>query len=345
MIRVAVIGATGYTGQELVRILAQHPEVEITQLTSRQHHGIIYGHLFPHFRNQVEIRISPLDYEQIAQKSDLAFLALPHTESQLVTEELYQRKVRIIDLSADFRLRKAGVYQRYYSEHRFPALLRKAVYGLPEIYRSQIRSARLVANPGCYPTGVLIALKPLMERKLVEPREIIIDSKSGLSGAGRSAIVDFLLCEAERSVRAYNIYRHRHQPEMEQELTRLYRKKVEVTFVPHLVPTSRGIFSTIYVRFLRKITPSRLEAIYQEAYQGEKFVRLLPLGELPDTSRVIGSNFCDIGLSLSPNGKEAVICSAIDNLVKGASGNAVQNMNLMFGLEEDLGLKHLPLKP
>ncbi len=345
MIRVAVIGATGYTGQELVRLLSAHPEAELTVLTSRQHSGVIYGHLFPAFRDLVELRISPLDYEQVAERADVAFLALPHTESQLVASELFERKVRVIDLSADFRFRKARVYQQYYSEHRFPGLLRKAVYGLPEIYREQIKKARLVANPGCYPTSVILALKPLMEARLIEPKNIIVDSKSGLSGAGRNAVVDFLFCEAERSVRAYNIFKHRHQPEMEQELTRLYGKKVEITFVPHLVPTSRGIFSTIYVKFLRKVYPANLEALYQKTYEGEKFVRVLPLGELPDTSRVMGSNFCDIGISLSPDGKQAVICSAIDNLVKGASGNAIQNMNIMFGLDEEAGLVNPPLKP
>jgi N-acetyl-gamma-glutamyl-phosphate reductase len=345
MVKVAVIGATGYTGQDLVRILSAHPAVELTMLTSRQNQGVIYGHLFPAFRNIVDLRLSELDYDQLAQKAEIAFLAFPHTESQPVAAELLERKVRIIDLSADFRFRKAGIYRRYYSEHRFPALLRKAVYGLPEIYREQIRKAQLVANPGCYPTSVILALKPLMERRLIDPKNIIIDSKSGLSGAGRSAVVDFLFCEISASVKPYNIFKHRHQPEMEQELTRLYGRKAEVIFVPHLVPINRGILSTIYVKFPRKTSPSRLEAIYHEAYSKEKFVRILSLGELPDTSKVKGSNFIDIGLSLSPDGKSAVISSALDNLVKGATGNAVQNMNIMFGLEEDTGLKQIPLHP
>lgn len=345
MVKCAVIGATGYTGQELVRILLAHPQAELSILTSRQNQGIIYGHLFPAFRNLVKNRISPLDYDQVAQKAELAFLALPHTESQTVAYELLARKIKVIDLSADFRFRKSAIYRRYYAEHHFPALLRKAVYGLPEIYRPQIKKAQLVANPGCYPTSVILALKPLLEKKLINHKNIIIDSKSGISGAGRSAVVDFLFCEADGSVRAYNVYKHRHQPEMEQELSRLYGKKVEIIFVPHLVPAVRGIFSTIYVEFLRKISPEKLELIYLKAYQNEKFIRLLPLGQLPDTAKVQGSNYCDLGISLSQDGKRAVITSAIDNMVKGASGNAVQNMNLMFGLEEELGLKIPPIHP
>jgi len=345
MIKVAVIGATGYTGQDLVRILAGHPEVELTLLTSRQNQGVLYGHLFSAFRDIVELRLSQLDYDQVAQKAEIAFLAFPHTESQAAAAELLARKVRVIDLSADFRFRKAGIYRRYYSEHRFPALLRKAVYGLPEVYREQIKKAHLIANPGCYPASVILALKPLMEKRLIDPKAIIIDSKSGLSGAGRNAVVDFLFCEISASVRPYNIYKHRHQPEMEQELSRLYGRKAEVTFVPHLVPINRGILSTIYVKFLRKISPARLETIYQEAYAREAFVRVLSLGELPDTSEVKGSNYCDLGLSLSPEGRKAVITSALDNLVKGASGNAIQNLNIMFGLEETLGLKQIPVHP
>ena len=345
MVKVAVIGATGYTGQDLIRILAVHPQVELTLLTSRQNQGVIYGHLFPAFRNIVEQRLSALDYDQVAQKAEVAFLAFPHTESQPVAAELIPRKVKVIDLSADFRFRKAALYRRYYAEHQFPALLRKAVYGLPEVYREQIKKAQLVANPGCFPISALLALKPLMEKRLIEPRGIVIDSKSGLTGAGRNAVVDFLFCEISGSVRPYNVYKNRHRPEMEQELTRLYGRKAEVTFVPHLVPINRGILSTIYVRFLRKTAPARLEAVYREAYGQERFVRVLNLGELPDTAKVKGSNYCDLGLSLSPDGREAVISSAIDNLVKGASGNAVQNMNLMFGLEEGAGLQQVPLHP
>ncbi len=345
MIKAAVIGATGYTGQDLVRILSAHPGVELTLLTSRQNQGVIYGHLFTACRNLVELRLSQLDYDQAAQKAEVAFLAFPHTESQVAAAELLARKVRVIDLSADFRFRKAAIYRRYYSEHRFPALLRKAVYGLPEVYREQIKKAQLIANPGCFPTSVILALKPLMQKRLIDPKSVIIDSKSGLTGAGRNAAVDFLFCEISGSVRAYNIYKHRHQPEMDQELSRLYGRKTEVTFVPHLVPINRGILSTIYVQFPRKISPSRLETIYQEAYGKEPFIRVLSLGEQPDTSKVRGSNYCDLGLSLAPDGRKAVLTSALDNLVKGAAGNAVQNMNIMLGMEETAGLKQIPLHP
>jgi len=258
---------------------------------------------------------------------------------------LLSRKVRVIDMSADFRFRKAAVYERHYAEHRYPGLLRKAVYGLCEIYREQIKKTDLCAQPGCFPTGVILGLKPLLEEGLIDPKNIIADCKSGISGAGRGAKVDFLLCEVRDTVRPYNIYKHRHQPEMVQELTRLCGRKVELNFVPHLVPVSRGILSTIYVNFTRKMAPERLETLYSEAYAAEEFVRVLPLGDLPDIARVKGSNFCDIGLSLSPDGKSGVVTSALDNLTKGAAGNAVQCMNLMFGLAENSGLKLMPLHP
>jgi len=345
MVKAAVIGATGYTGQDLVRFLAGHPQAELTMLTSRQNQGVIYGQMFPAFRNIVNLRIDQMNFDKIAKSAEVAFLAMPHTESQAVAAELISRKLKVIDMSADFRFRKAAVYQRYYTEHRFPGLLRKAVYGLPEVYRSQLKKAELAANPGCFPTSVILGLKPLLERGLINPKSIIADSKTGISGAGRGAVVDFLFCEASASVRPYNIYKHRHQPEMVQELTRLAGRKVELTFVPHLIPASRGILSTIYVDFARKLTAARLEAIYLEAYAREKFIRVLPLGELPDIAKVKGSNYCDVGLSLAPDGKRGVISSAIDNLVKGASGNAVQTMNVMFGLPEDLGLNHIPLHP
>jgi len=345
MLKAAVIGATGYTGQELVRILALHPEAKLTMLTSRQNQGALYGQMFPAFRKIVELRISQMDFDQAAKAAEVAFLALPHTESQVAAAELISRKVKVIDMSADFRFRKAATYQRYYTEHRYPGLLRKAVYALPEIYRRQLKKAQLAANPGCFPTSVILGLKPLAEQKLIDPANIIVDSKTGISGAGRGAVVDFLFCEAGASVRPYNIYKHRHQPEMTQELSRLYGRKVELTFVPHIIPASRGILSTIYVRFLRKTSAPRLEAIYNDAYAEEEFVRVLPLGELPDIAQVKGSNYCDIGLSLSPDGKQAVVSAALDNLVKGASGNAVQTMNIMFGLPEAMGLKQIPLHP
>jgi N-acetyl-gamma-glutamyl-phosphate reductase len=314
-------------------------------LTSRQNQGVLYGQLFPAFRKIVELRISQLDFDQLAKSAEVAFLALPHTESQVAAAELVSRKVKVIDMSADFRFRKAATYQRYYTEHRYPGLLRKAVYALPEIYRGQLKKAQLAANPGCFPTSVILGLKPLAEQKLIDRSNIIVDSKTGISGAGRSAVVDFLFCESGASVRPYNIYKHRHQPEMTQELSRLYGRKVELTFVPHIIPVSRGILSTIYVRLLRKTSAARLEAVYSQAYAREEFVRVLPLGELPDIAKVKGSNYCDIGLSLSPDGKQAVVSVAIDNLVKGASGNAVQVMNIMFGLPENTGLKQIPLHP
>jgi N-acetyl-gamma-glutamyl-phosphate reductase len=345
MVKAAVIGATGYAGQELVRILSRHPSAQLTMVTSRSNQGVVYGQMFGAFRNIVNLKIDVQDYDKIAKSADLAFLALPHTESQVAAAELISRKVRVIDMSADFRFRKAAVYQRHYAEHRYPGLLRKSVYGLCEVYRAQIKKTDLCAQPGCFPTGVILGLKPLLDERLIDPKNIIADSKTGISGAGRKANIDFLICEIRDAVRPYNIFKHRHQPEMVQELSRLAGRKVELNFVPHLVPVSRGILSTMYVRFNRKMAPARLETLYREAYASEEFVRVLPLGELPDIARVKGSNYCDIGLSLSPDGRQGVITSALDNLVKGAAGNAVQAMNIMFGLAENLGLKQIPLHP
>lgn len=345
MIKAGIIGATGYSGQELVRILCSHPDVELVALTSRKNNGVPYAQLFPAFAKKVALKISEMNIELLAKSCDVVFVALPHAEAQDVVSRAYESKLRVIDLSADFRFRKASVYGRFYGEHRYPHLLRRAVFGLAELYREEIRDARIVANPGCYPTSVILALKPLLSRRLIEPRSIIVDSKSGLSGAGRGAVVDFLFCEAGASVRAYNVFKHRHQPEMEQELSRIARKKVEISFVPHLVPVSRGILSTIYVRFIRKVSLGRVYKAYQEDYESEPFIRLLVPGDIPDIIRVRGSNFCDIGIAISADGKSGVIFSAIDNLVKGASGNAVQNLNIMFGIEETKGLDLVPLVP
>jgi N-acetyl-gamma-glutamyl-phosphate reductase len=345
MIRTAVVGATGYTGQELVRILARHPSVELSALTSRREAGKAYSQVFPGFRGIVDRKITGHDLSRVCERAELVFLALPHAESQAAVAEVIERKRKAIDLSADFRFKKLKPYRHWYGEHRFPQLLRRAVYGMPEIYREQIKKARLVANPGCYPTSVILALKPLCERRLFEPDSVIVDSKSGLSGAGRSVLSTLMFSEVNESLRPYNIYHHRHTPEMEQELTALYKKKVQVTFAPHLVPLNRGILSTIYVRLVRKMSVERLHGIYQKAYSREPFIRLLAPGELPDLVRVRGSNFCDIGLSLAESGRSAVITSAIDNLIKGASGTAVQNFNLMSGLPETTGLDRIPLFP
>jgi N-acetyl-gamma-glutamyl-phosphate reductase len=345
MIRTAVVGATGYTGQELVRILARHPEAEIVALTSRREAGKSYGSVFPGFRGIVDLKITPHDIKRACRKAEVVFLALPHKESQAAVAEVINLKKKAIDLSADFRFRNIKAYQVWYGRHRYPALLKKAVYGMPEIYRDKIKKAHLVANPGCYPTSVILALKPLAKARLFDPKAVIVDSKSAVSGAGRTLTSTLMFCEVNESIRPYNIYKHRHTPEMEQELAALYRKKVAISFAPHLVPIDRGILSSIYVRLIRKMSLQRIHEIFKKDYDSEPFIRILPPGEMPDTIRVRGSNFCDIGITLAPSGKEAVITSAIDNLVKGASGMAVQNFNLLSGLPETCGLEQIPIIP
>ncbi len=345
MIRVAVVGATGYTGQELVRILSGHPLCELVALTSRKEAGKVYSRVYPRFLGIADIKITGHNVGRVCRDAEVVFLALPHSESQAAAAEVIRRKRMAIDLSADFRLRDVAVYRQWYGKHRHPALIRRAVYGMPEIYRERIKKARLVANPGCYPTSVILALKPLAEARLFDPGSVIVDSKSGVSGAGRHALITLSYCEVNESLRPYNIYKHRHTPEMEQEISALFGKKVSITFAPHLVPLDRGILSTIYVRLSRKTSIQRLHALYRRSYSGEPFVRVLEPGELPDIIRVRGSNFCDIGLTTAPSGREAVITSAIDNLVKGASGAAVQNFNLMCGLPETTGLDQAPLFP
>jgi len=344
MTKIAIVGATGYTGMELVRILSRHPQARLAALTSRQQAGKLYSRVFPGLLQAVDLRITDPDYQAIAHKAEMAFLCLPHSESQDAAAALLKRGLKVIDLSADFRLHSAAVYKKWYGPHRYPALLKQAVYGLPELYRRKIAPARLVANPGCYPSSVILGLAPLAAAGVMEPA-VIADSKSGVSGAGRSPQQNLHFSEVNENLRAYQIYGHRHTPEMEQELSAAARKKVRVTFVPHLAPMNRGILSTLYVRLTKKLSLDNLFEIYRGSYQDELFIRLLPAGALPETAQVRGTNFTQIGLSLAPSGREAVITCALDNLVKGAAGAAVQNFNLMQGLPEITALESLPLVP
>jgi len=344
MVKVAIIGATGYTGMELVRILGRHPEVQIAALTSRQQAGKRYSEVFPGLIGSVDQKISAHDLKAVARQAQLAFLCLPHSESQDAAAALLRHGLKVIDLSADFRLRSVAVYRKWYGPHRHAALLKQAVYGLPEIYRERIPRASLVANPGCYPTSVILGLLPLASAGLMVP-EVIADSKSGVSGAGRSPQQNLHFCEVNEGLRAYSIYAHRHTPEIEQEVSAAARTKVRVTFVPHLVPMNRGILSTLYVKLKKKLSAKTLFEVYAGKYREEPFVRVLPLGTLPDVAQVRGTNLTQIGLSLAPSGREAVIIAALDNLVKGAAGAAVQNFNLMQGWPETQGLFSLPLQP
>lgn len=346
MIRVAIVGASGYTGLELIRLLDRHPEVAITSVTSEQSAGRKISELFPSLRGCCDLVLEPLEPAAIAVKADLVFTALPHQAAMVVVPDFLAAGKKLIDLSADYRLHDATVYGAWYEPHKNPELLSQAVYGLPELRRESIRSASLVANPGCYPTSIILGLKPLLEAGLIEPASIIADSGSGVSGAGRAAKVDSLYCEVNEGFKAYGVGgAHRHTPEIEQELSVLAGRPITITFTPHLVPMDRGILSTIYATPNCPVTAEGLGDLYAAAYQDEPFVRVLPKGQFPSTAFVRGSNFCDIGLTVDSRTNRIIVVSAIDNLVKGASGQAIQNMNLLCGFPEQTGLEGIALFP
>ncbi len=346
MLNVAVVGASGYTGVELLRILHCHPEVSVKCVTSEQSAGKRISELFPSLRGRCDLLLENLEPVRIAEQADLIFTALPHKAAMEVVPTFLKLKKRVIDLSADYRLHSAAEYGRWYEPHINPELLGKAVYGVPELRRAMIAKAKLVANPGCYPTSIILGLAPLLTKNLIDPTTIIADAKSGVSGAGRSAKVDSLYCEVNDGFRAYGVGGvHRHIPEIEQELSELAGQPVVISFTPHLVPMDRGILSTIYATLGKQMTTEKLVNLYSDFYQGEGFVRVLPVGEFPSTAYVRGSNFCDIGIAVDQRTGRVVVVSAIDNLVKGASGQAVQNMNIVCGLPENLGLEGLALFP
>lgn len=345
MIKVAVVGASGYTGAELLRLLFRHPQVEICCVTSRQYVGKKISDVFPSLRQRVDLVCDELDADLIAQKADVAFTALPHKTAMEIVPDLLQRGLKVVDLSADYRLADASVYEAWYQEHTSPDLLQEAVYGLPEIYRERVRGARLVANPGCYPTSVILAVAPMIHAGLADLSTLIVDSKSGASGAGRSAKVGTLYCEVNEGFKAYGVGSHRHTPEIEQILGDVSGQEVTLSFTPHLLPINRGILSTSYLSLLEPKSTGELLDIYHRHYQDEPFVRVLPEGELPNVACVSGSNLCDIGVVSDPRTGRAIIVSAIDNLVKGAAGQAVQNMNLMLGLDETTALLDVPPFP
>ncbi len=344
-VRVAILGASGYTGAELVRLLLHHPEVEIRALTADRHAGRPYAAVFPQFGRRtlpVLLRIEDVDWDGI----DLAFCCLPHGTTQTVIAGLPQR-LRVIDLSADFRLADCAAYARWYGkEHRAPALQREAVYGLTELAREGVRRARLVACPGCYPTSAILPLAPLLAAGAVDlDAGLIVDSKSGVSGAGRAAREASLFAEVSEGIHAYGVANHRHAPEIEQALSEAAGTDVLVNFTPHLMPMNRGILSTIYVRLDGGAAPDGLRELLAERYAGEPFVGVLPDGALPATRHVRGSNSCLIGVAADRLPGRAIIVSVLDNLVKGASGQAVQNMNVICGFAETTALEQEPLYP
>lgn len=345
MKRVGVVGATGYTGLELVRLLVRHSKVQITALTSERYVGQPIWNVFPSLMKETDLVCQALDVEPLSQVCDLIFTALPHKTAMEVVPGFLERGLKVVDLSADFRLADPKVYEEWYEAHTAPALLKEVVYGIPELHREEIKKASLVANPGCYPTSVILALAPALRNKVIDPHTIIADSKSGVSGAGRSAVLSSMFAEVSESFKAYKVADHRHTPEMEQELTRVAGEKIVITFTPHLVPMKRGILSTIYATLAKPLAENEILDLYRNFYFDEKFVRIRPVSLLPGTAEVLGSNYCDIGLKVDKRTNRLILLSAIDNLVKGASGQAVQNMNLMLGLEESLGLDVVPLFP
>ncbi|HEB49807.1 MAG TPA: N-acetyl-gamma-glutamyl-phosphate reductase [Desulfobulbus sp.] len=346
MLRVGIVGASGYTGVELARLLAGHPSVEITVATSRRYAGKPLAEVFPSLRQRVDVACENLPPDELADRADFFFTAVPHKTAMDIVPPLLDAGRKVVDLSADFRIRDVAVYEQWYQEHSSPGLVQAAVYGLPELYRQEIREARLVANPGCYPTSVTLGLAPLLREKLIDPATIIIDSKSGTSGAGRAASVATLFCEVTDGFRAYKVGgSHRHIPEMEQELSLLAGTPVTISFTPHLLPISRGILSTMYATLTGTVDSRELQELYESTYGDEPFVRVCPAGSLPATQHVRGSNCCDIGIQADRRTNRVIVLAAIDNIAKGASGQAVQNMNLMTGQEETTGLLGAPFFP
>ncbi|MBI4654746.1 MAG: N-acetyl-gamma-glutamyl-phosphate reductase [Nitrospirae bacterium] len=353
MLNVAILGGSGYTGGELLRLLLHHPQVKVTAVTSERSAGKPVFELFPNLKGIYDsLTFEPLDIKYVIKKADLFCLCLPHKKSQEVVFTLHKAGKKVIDLSADYRLKDSIVYEEWYkTSHLYPDLLKKAVYGLSELYREKIKKAEVIANPGCYPVSAILGLAPIIKSHLIDFNSIIIDSKSGVSGAGRNPDLLFMFSEANESVKAYAITAHRHTPEIEQELSRLLgtKKKVKIVFTPHLVPMDRGILSTIYVnlRSSKQLTvdSSRLHKIYQKFYEKEPFVRVLKEGAYPNTKAVKGTNFCDISVFVDKRKNSLIIVSAIDNLLKGASGQAVQNMNIMYGFDETTGLKNISHYP
>jgi N-acetyl-gamma-glutamyl-phosphate reductase len=344
--RVAVIGASGYTGLELLRILLRHPEFEIVVATSEQRAGTRVGDAFPSLRGLIELSFEPNDPASIAKRVDLAFTALPHAASAPSVQVLRAAGVRVLDLSADFRLRDAEVYRAWYGEHKAAELLGSAVYGLPELYREALRGAELVGVPGCYPTSVLLPLVPFLRNDLIETDGIIVDSKSGVSGAGRKLEQSMLFAELADDCRAYKVgNQHRHVPEFEQEASAAAGRDVSITFVPHLLPTVRGIVTSVFVRPKAALDTDAAREVLADAYAQERFVRVLPPGTTPNLRSVRGSNFCDVAAFADERNGTLVLLSAIDNLVKGASGQAVQCANLACGFPEELALLEAPLLP
>lgn len=341
MIEVAIVGSTGYSGQELVRLLAKRSDVEIKYLSSHSYVGKIYSEIYPNFKGIADIKCVESNILKFARECDVIFLALPHgIASKEITKEVLSENCKIIDLGADFRLKDKKVYEKWYGvEHFGETLLEEAVYGLPELNREQIKGAKLIANPGCYATCSILSIAPLLKAGVINPKNIIIDAKSGVSGAGRSLTMGSLYCECNENIKAYKIRSHRHTPEIEQVLGEFGGGNL--TFTPHLIPVNRGILATSYVELTKNISQNEVREIYKEFYKGEYFIRVLDNENSAEIKNVKGSNFFDTNVFKDERTNRLIITSAIDNLVKGASGQAVQNLNILFNLDEKTGLENL----
>lgn len=344
MVKVGIVGASGYTGGELLRILAQHSEVEIACITSRMHAGKPAYKVHPNLRRVLNLSFEDIPYERVAERCDLVFCATPHGASMEIVPTLLEHGVRVVDLSGDFRFEDVAVYERYYGKkHVAPDI--RAAYGLPELHRKEIRRAELVANPGCYPTSIILGLVPLLKAGVIDASHIVADAKSGISGAGNKPRETTHFPNAAESVLAYKMTAHQHLPEIEQELRR-FSSEVRVSFVPHIVPVIRGLTSTLHCFLTQELSPEEVRKLYEEYYMNEPFVRVLDVGEVPRLSAVRGSNFTDIGgFAIDGERERVIVVSAIDNLVKGASGQAVQNMNIMLGFREEEGLRSVGIHP
>lgn len=340
MINAAVCGATGYTGLELIKILLKHPGVNIKALTAKIDKPTRISDIFPELTQQFDMVCEELVVNEVVKKGiDLVFLALPHRISMEYASRFLDKGKVVIDLSADFRLKDAMTYERYYGQkHIYKKYLFASIYGLPELHSKQIKKAKLIANPGCYPTGAILAIAPLLSKKIADPNRIIIDAKSGVTGAGRKAELSLHFGEVSGNIKAYKIGVHQHTPEIEQELSDIAGKKVNVIFSPHLIPVNRGILTTAYIGLKKQERLRELIKLYQSFYKKAPFLRIYNEGVLPQIKDVVKTNYCDIGIALSPDKKTAVVVSAIDNLGKGASGQAVQNMNIIFGFGQTQGL-------
>jgi len=340
--KIAVIGATGYVGTEIIRLLVQHPNIEISAVVSKSFTGQSLSEIYPNFKNLFDKTLMDMDLDLLCEKADIFITALPHDASRDIIPELISRGKKVIDHSAAFRFKDKNVYETWYKTvHGMDDLLDRAVYGLPEIYRKKISDSVLVANPGCYPTCTILAIAPLLRNKLVHLSNIVIDAASGVTGAGRKSDLSYSFCEVNENFKAYGVTNHRHTPEIEQELSALAGEDVIISFTPHLIPMKRGMLCTSYLNLKdNNWTSESLYKVYREYYKDEFFVRVLEPGVLPETKNVSGSNFIDISVNFDKRTNKAIVISALDNLGKGAAGQAVQCMNIMLGLNEKTGLCH-----